>query len=114
MSVCVVSLVMDGFSPLIPQPSPWREIPPQVTPYVPATTPWFPPMPPTDLAALLKAFHEAVAAAKTADTLTGQKDCADPEKVKLEDRVAELERRIVALTPRAKKKPAKKRRGVRP
>jgi hypothetical protein len=50
-----------------------------------------------ELRALIKGFREAVQAAKTVDRLTGQPDCLDPEKAKLETRVAELERRLDAM-----------------
>lgn len=115
-------MVHDHFNPLIPhvpitpwiQPAPWP-------------APETPPFPHTrtvtvndvkvsvDLAALaqlLKEYREALEAAKKVDVLTGQPDCVDPQKAKLEDRVAELEKLVAGLTKpkrRAKKK-AKKRR----
>lgn len=46
---------------------------------------------------LIKEFREAVVAAKVVDKLTNQPDCEDPEKKKLEDRVAELEARLSML-----------------
>jgi hypothetical protein len=80
-----------AFSPLIPVPTP---SPIDTTP----GWPWGPvpgtglPISPGDLATLLDAFHKAVEAAKAA-----QPDCTDPDKVKLEARVAELERRLDAM-----------------
>jgi hypothetical protein len=50
-----------------------------------------------NLRKLIDEFREAVAAARKIDTLTGQPDCEDPEKAKLEARVAELESKLVAL-----------------
>jgi hypothetical protein len=38
-----------------------------------------------------------VEAAKAADKAAGQPDCTDPDKIKLEARVAELERRLDAM-----------------
>lgn len=46
---------------------------------------------------LITEFREAVAAAKKVDALTQQPDCSDPEKAKLEERVAALEREIEQL-----------------
>ena len=51
----------------------------------------------TSIRSLIQEFREAVAAAKVVDKLTNQPDCEDPEKKKLEDRVAELESRLAAL-----------------
>lgn len=51
----------------------------------------------TALRQLVVDFREAVAAAKVVDRLTGQPDCVDPEKAKLEERVTELETRLTAL-----------------
>jgi hypothetical protein len=91
--MCIYSAIGPMFEPFVPHP-------------IPASAPAWPwgPMPgtglpisPEDLASLLDAFHKAVAAAKAADKATGQPDCADPQKVKLEERVAELERRLDAM-----------------
>ena len=98
-SMCVVSMIHDHFEPVVP----WVE------PYPIDTTGW-PPHPPTakpfafskssevaaalDLAALLKEFRDLIEAAKLIDIKTKQPDCVDPEKVKLQDRVAELEKLI--------------------
>jgi hypothetical protein len=57
---------------------------------------------------LIKEFREAVAAAKTIDRLTNQPDCLDPEKGKLEMRVAELEMRIKTMEALTKAKKAKR------
>jgi hypothetical protein len=93
--MCVYSAIGPMFEPLVPIPTP--------SPHMPYA-PWGPvpqtglPISPEDLATLLAAFHKAVEAAKAADRATGQPDCSDPEKVKLEERVAELERRLDAMT----------------
>lgn len=47
---------------------------------------------------LISDFREAVEAAKKVDVLTKQPDCVDPQKSKLEIRVAELERRLDKLS----------------
>lgn len=47
-----------------------------------------------DLGALIDAFQAALDAAKRYDEITGQPDCADPDKAKLLERVADLERRL--------------------
>lgn len=39
-------------------------------------------------------FHSMVTDAKTFDTESGQPDCEDPEKAKLEERIAELEQEL--------------------
>ncbi len=52
-------------------------------------------IPPSDLDRLdklVKEFREAIASAEKLDALLKQKDCADPEKAKLEERVARLEK----------------------
>lgn len=46
---------------------------------------------------LIADFKEAVEAAKTVDRLTDQPDCADPEKAKLEELVADLVAKLEAL-----------------
>src|SRR5262245_24767074 len=59
-----------------------------------------------DFKKLVKDIKEAVDAAKKVDELTGQPDCVDPEKAKLMERVAELEKEVQKL----KKKKAKKKK----
>lgn len=39
-------------------------------------------------------FHSMVTDAKTFDAESGQPDCEDPEKAKLEERIAELEQEL--------------------
>jgi len=90
-------MVMDQYSPYFPQqwPNQWPPAPrgPIVTPderdaaedIVLAVE---------ELRELIDSFHKAVDAARTFDRLTGQPHCEDPEKTKLEERVAELERRL--------------------
>jgi hypothetical protein len=55
-----------------------------------------------DLRKLIAQFKEATAAAKKVDALTAQPDCEDPEKVKLQDRVKELEAQLEAIREAAK------------
>lgn len=50
-----------------------------------------------DWGKLVREFREAIQAAKRVDDLTGQPDCVDPEKAKLTERVAELERKIAEM-----------------
>jgi hypothetical protein len=94
-------MIQPLFDPLIPHLIPGVS-PPYVAPHI---TPWGPvpqtglPITAEDLATLLEAFHQAVAAARQADKAVGHPDCQDPEKVNLEARVAELERRLDAMTP---------------
>lgn len=52
-----------------------------------------------EMRALIAEFREALHAAQVVDRLTKQPDCEDPEKAKLVDRVAELERRLNELEP---------------
>lgn len=93
--MCIYSAVGPAFAPVIPAPAP----PDQLR----SPWPWGPvpgtglPISPENLKTVLDAFHKAVEAAKAADRAAGQADCTDPEKVKLEERVAELERRIASL-----------------
>lgn len=110
--MCVYSMVMDHFQPIIPQtiPSPlpngegnalsWtsgslftlatqkdiEELKAQIS----------------KIEKLLIDFHTAAKAAKTVDILTSQPDCEDPEKKKLENRVANLEKQIKQLKARIK------------
>jgi hypothetical protein len=46
------------------------------------------------LKALIESFRKAVEAAMIVDSLTGQPDCVDPEKQRLQDRVDELEKQL--------------------
>lgn len=39
-------------------------------------------------------FHSMVTDARTFDVEAGQPDCEDPEKAKLEERIAELEKQL--------------------
>ena len=91
--MCMISNVHDHFSPVIPTVTPQPWIPWE---NVPVTTPG-----PWDLermAELLKAFQDAKDAAKKFDALTGQPDCLDPEKAKLEDRIKQLEAALASNT----------------
>lgn len=106
--MCVVSMVMDHYEPLIPDN--WRPWSGEVT----VKTIGWPPPPAAQvldaatvealraegdrLERLIADFKQAVAAARTVDALTAQPDCEDPEKAKLEARVAELERRLDAMS----------------
>lgn len=99
--MCVISMVHEQYDPKFPY---WDKdpffVPIEPAPQQPVFT-W--PTPVTSLAEreelrkLIGEFREAVAAAKTVDRLTGQPDCLDPEKAKLEVRVAQLEKRLNEL-----------------
>lgn len=125
--MCVYSMVLQEFAPLIPYPSPgpspWAPPPqPNIVPIGPlapwdplAPTPAFPlgqMLTPEQLAQVLEAFRQAAEAAKKADEITGQKDCTDPAKQKLEARVAELEKLLEEL--RAKSGPFVGEKATRP
>jgi uncharacterized small protein (DUF1192 family) len=114
--MCVVSMVYDHYRPLIPTwPVPVIEpvpVQPSETAPLPIFYPLGPPQPeppkitvdPVWLAQLLKDFREAVDAAKKVDALTGQPDCEDPEKAKLEARVSALEAELKRLKGKKKRK----------
>ena len=97
--MCFVSYVSTVYDPHIPQPT---AIP---YPYFPkvntGTTTNAIEIPVkldlSELRELIESFKQAIAAAKVFDRLTGQPDCVDPEKAKLQDRVAELERRLESI-----------------
>lgn len=90
--MCVVSMVHDGFEPIIP----WVETVPADDwwrgPYVAPKANPIDAAPALDLGALIKEFRELIEAAKRIDEVTKQPDCVDPEKAKLQERVAELEK----------------------
>lgn len=100
--MCVVSMVHDYYQPRIPDRA-WPIQP--LEPFIP----WVQPkevdplqtLPPRDyldlIEKLLKDFKVAVKAAEQVDALTAQPDCVDPEKAKLIERVATLEKEIAAL-----------------
>lgn len=50
-----------------------------------------------DLRQLIADFREACAAAKIVDKFTGQPDCVDPEKAKIEERITKLEEGLARL-----------------
>lgn len=98
--MCVVSMVYDHYAFRFPQE--WTP-PPVANPTWPAPTILPVPLPDAsspdaeELRELIRDFREAVKAAKTVDRLTQQPDCEDPEKAKLEERVAALERDLARL-----------------
>jgi predicted secreted Zn-dependent protease len=97
--MCVVSAVMPGFEPVIPYPVPVPAAPTHVATTWPWTTlPNGITLTPEQLGAVLAAFRQAIEAARAADKAAGQPHCDDPEKIKLEARVTELERRLDAMT----------------
>lgn len=101
--MCVMSMVFDHYEKLIPVDpfsQPW---PPPVSPSVVSGTLSLNPfqiISEAEIAALrilISDFKTAVEAARTVDRLTQQADCEDPEKKKLEERVAKLEKQIEEL-----------------
>lgn len=97
--MCVYSMVMDDYArrfepfeiPVMPNPNSLSPSP------APLSFVLLPASQIEELKALIAEFKEAVAAAKTVDRLTRQPDCPDPEKAKLEQRVAELEKQLEAV-----------------
>lgn len=107
-TMCVYSMVSDHFNPLVPK-EPWQpNLVPSVWPSGGTIT-----IQPTTFAAqadinalrvevarltkIVEDFIAAKAAAETVDRLIGQPDCVDPEKARLEERVADLEKRLSAV-----------------
>jgi hypothetical protein len=97
--MCVMSMVHDHFGPLIPDVTPWGTTPPSITPIDLsglangiATAQAI-----AELRQLIADFRAAVEAAAKVDLLTKQPDCVDPEKAKLEERVARLEKALAGL-----------------
>ena len=83
--MCTLSMVIDHFDQRIPGGWTW---PPRLSE---------PAIDLAELRRLINEFREAVDAAKTVDRLTGQPDCVDPEKAKLQERVERLEKVVDAL-----------------
>jgi hypothetical protein len=112
--MCIYSMVIDHFEPLIPWPKRDLTWPPQQEQTTSPLTPEQVKM----LEEILGQFKKAADAAKIVDDLTGQKDCVDPEKEKLLTRVAELEKQIAKMKksrkPKTKaKKPVSEKRRAR-
>jgi hypothetical protein len=94
--MCVISNVMDHYNPLFPAPTPLPVDGPGVHDF--DWTKFFqPPIDLVELRKLVDEFKEAVAAAKKLDIILKQPDCIDPEKAKLEERVAALEARLAEI-----------------
>ena len=92
--MCTYSAVMDRWAPVFPPDFfPVPTLPPVWPPHIPI------PDPPagTTWADLIEKFKREAEAARKYDVETQQPDCEDPEKAKLVDRVAELERRLALL-----------------
>lgn len=81
--MCFTSAVFDQYQQYIPQPQQWQPTPSWPTP--------------AELRELIDSFNRAFEAAKTFDRLTKQPDCEDPDKAKLLDRIALLEKRLDAV-----------------
>lgn len=96
--MCVVSMVYDRFEPLIPYP-PWQPTPEPEQVKL--------------LKELIEQFQKAAEAAKVVDRLTGQPDCLDPDKAKLDERVVALEDRIAQLEAAARPRRRRAAQGVK-
>ncbi len=103
--MCVYSMVLDHYKPLIPEVVPWIPDPAPIKPLgeVIVTGTKFPNFQIISqeeidsIRKLIAEFKAALEAAKLIDKLTNQPDCEDPEKKKLEDRVALLEQQIAQM-----------------
>ena len=91
--MCVMSKVYDHYSPKFPDD--WWKQPQIFSP--PNSEELF------EIRELIKEFREAIKLAKRLDQLTDQEDCEDPDKAKLEARVAELENQVKKLLEEKKK-----------
>lgn len=101
--MCVYSMVVDHFNPLIPHPDtlPWFTRPttlpaPGITVTPPAQAATI-----EEIKTLLDAFRKSLEAAKVVDALTGQPDCeaAEADKAALLRRVEALEAAVAQLSP---------------
>ncbi len=104
--MCTMSMVYDHFSERFPKDWPGIGGGSGLGPIQPVDTPKFTwPLPPSvDLAELRKLideFKQAIEAARTLDLLMQQKDCVDPTKAALQERVDRMEKIIDALLPKA-------------
>lgn len=84
--MCVYSMVMDHYEGRFPYTV-------TAVPFVPTHIET---APAADWLKLVGELKQAAEAAKMVDKLTGQPDCVDPEKQKLEERVAQLEKLLAA------------------
>lgn len=89
--MCVYSAVMDHYTPRFDEFTFTKWPPTAPDPQAEAIQ---------ELRALIAEFRQAVEAARTVDRLTKQPDCEDPEKAKLEQRVAKLEKELAGLKKR--------------
>jgi hypothetical protein len=93
--MCVMSMVHDHYEPKIPEmeefvvPNIWTTTKHKIT-LNPATVDL------VEFTALIAEFRKLIEAAKLIDEKTGQPDCVDPLKAKLEDRINELEKLIAS------------------
>jgi hypothetical protein len=97
--MCVISMVHDHYDRTFPNPVPnW--VGPFVTPQPSLGFADFVIISKDEadrMHKLIADFRSACEAAKVVDKLTGQPDCLDPGKAKLEARVAELEKKLTAI-----------------
>jgi hypothetical protein len=87
--MCVYSVVAQQIGPWIPTAPPVYPYPHDYTPRQ-----VIPDRSNEELRELLDTFKELLDAAAKVDKVTGQPDCADPEKTKVLERMDELEKRL--------------------
>lgn len=89
--MCIMSVVHEDYSKIFPQPGGWLQpvpgVPFAVT--VPSLATEI-----LEMKQLIAEFRAAVELARQLDILMKKPDCVDPEKAKLEERVAALEQRM--------------------
>lgn len=121
--MCVVSMVYDDFNKrfpnIIPEPEPYIPTLGGTTITVANQYEYVSKKEIEDLRKVIREatefienFKQAVQAAKIVDRLTNQPDCEDPEKKKLEEKVAKLEQEIKSINNKLKKQSFKKKPAV--
>lgn len=94
--MCVMSIVHDHYRDQFPGGM-WPPLVPNPYPYTPPDNSHPTPEEQERLRQLIKDFREAQEAAAKLDKMMKQPDCVDPEKAKLQERVAELEKQLEAV-----------------
>lgn len=121
--MCVVSMVYDDFNKrfpnIIPDPEPYIPVSGSITIATADQYEYVSKKEIEDLRKVIREatkfienFKQAVQAAKIVDRLTNQPDCEDPEKKKLEEKVAKLEQEIKSINNKLKKQSSKKKPAV--
>lgn len=97
--MCVVSMVLDYYQPLFPEPIKPLDALPYISPTIDLVK----------LQQLIDEFRECIEAAKKIDILTKKPDCEDPEKIKLLARITELEQFVSKSKKKKKSKKSTKK-----